>query len=539
MLSPVPARNSATRISRARAAERTAPRLIATIDLGSRALRLAVGEFRQGSEIRRLETLATPISLGLDTFTRGRIRAVTIEAVLRTLKDFLTIIKGYGLRPEDCWVVATTAVRRARNREVFLERVRHGSGLSVHVLEAIEETRLVHQLTRHVIGPRFDHGSTMVLALGAGSLQLVAQEQGEISMAETQPFGLLRLMQRTDGMAPGVALGATRTFLDRVVASMRRVHNVGALDNIVVINSELYELVERLGRVTRSHGVMKLSRSAFARLGALVREASVDRLVDQAGLEQSAATVARIGVEVLDAFSAITPSVRQYLFPRTSMLDSLLLDLRLNAEEDGQRTDQHAPVESAAWAIARKYHVDEEHTENVRKLALQLYDELQVHTTLAGRSRLLLAVAAILHDIGLYVGSEGFERHSEYLVRAAQIVGLSSGEVERVALLARFHRNAAPPPDSPALKHLTPTERVELLKLAAILRVAEGLDADNLQRVDRVTAKITDDAIEFRAQTRSGGRDAFAELQRTFEERSDLCRELFGVEPRLREVLAT
>ena len=145
------------------------PPLIAAIDVGSRALRMSVGEVLADGTTRRLETLQAPVAIGYDTFVRGRIRALTTEAVVRTLSDFVNVVGAYGIKPPEIWTVATTAVRDARNREVFLERVEQQTGLEVHVLDAIEETRLAYQLVRHLLGERFGSGTNMLaIALPAG-----------------------------------------------------------------------------------------------------------------------------------------------------------------------------------------------------------------------------------------------------------------------------------------------------------------------------------------------------------------------------------
>jgi len=67
--------------------------------------------------------------------------------------------------------------------------------------------------------------------------------------------------------------------------------------------------------------------------------------------------------------------------------------------------------EAAAWAIGRRYRIDIDHAAKVRQLALQLFDGIRGYSTLADRSRTLLAVAAILHDIGIFVATTNHEVH--------------------------------------------------------------------------------------------------------------------------------
>ena len=88
--------------SNQRGAVDDAPSLLAVIDVGSRALRMAVGEVARGKPLRRLEVLNVPVAVGIDTFARGSIRAVTTEAVAKTLQDFAQVLAGYRIDPADC-----------------------------------------------------------------------------------------------------------------------------------------------------------------------------------------------------------------------------------------------------------------------------------------------------------------------------------------------------------------------------------------------------------------------------------------------------
>ncbi len=515
------------------------PRLVAAIDLGSQALRMTVGEFIVGRPIRRLETLTAPVAIGLDTFSRGRIRAVTTEAVVRTLGDFLQVIRGYGLEAEDCRTVATTAVRDAGNREVFTERVARATGLQVTVIEAIEEARLLHRYVQHQLGPAFAEGTQLLLALGAGGTHLVIQTKGEIVVAETMSIGLMRLMQ--SGVSEKGALRLVPAFMRKVVGPIGRAHDLPPANVLVVINSELRRLVEGLIRSKQREWGLQVTRKAFKELSKAVRGTSTEDIVEQTRLDHGTAGMARMAFEELRVFADLVGGEPKVVFPDASMLDSVLLEMR--SEIAWRLAGEVDPgpdlVESAAWALGRKYRIDEEHAGKVRELALQLFDGLRRFTTLADRSRLLLAVGAILHDLGVFVAGQDHERHSAYLIRASQIMGLSREEVEKVALLARFHRAELPPTDSVVVSQLSSSSRVELLKLAALLRVADALDADHEQRVDSVSVEMTDEALEVRAETRTGDRESFTTIRRAFKSKSNLCEELFGVEARLTEVLAT
>jgi exopolyphosphatase/guanosine-5'-triphosphate,3'-diphosphate pyrophosphatase len=102
---------------------------------------------------------------------------------------------------------------------------------------------------------------------------------------------------------------------------------------------------------------------------------------------------------------------------------------------------------------------------------------------LAPRDRLLLEVAALLHDIGLFVSLRGHHKHSLYLLQASEIFGLSRDDMQIVGNIARYHRRGLPQKSHPEFMRLDREERVRVLKLAAMLRLANALDAEHEQKV--------------------------------------------------------
>ena len=149
-----------------------------------------------------------------------------------------------------------------------------------------------------------------------------------------------------------------------------------------------------------------------------------------------------------------------------------------------------------------RYHVDEAHARRVARLAIQLFDGLAAEHALKERDRLLLEVAALLHDIGLFVNLRGHHKHSLYLLQAAEIFGLSRDDMQLVGNIARYHRRGLPQKSHPSYSSLSRDERVRVNKLAAFLRLANALDAEHLQKVDEVRIRDEDGGGSSRSRVR-------------------------------------
>ena len=165
-----------------------------------------------------------------------------------------------------------------------------------------------------------------------------------------------------------------------------------------------------------------------------------------------------------------------------SLRAGLLLEMteptgRLSVEDFEQQ------VLESADTLGQRYRVDREHGQQVATLAARLFDELREEHGLGDRERLLLKVAGLLHDIGIYVSLRGHHKHSQYILAESQIFGLSAEETAIVSNLARYHRRGTPQRTHVPYVALDRRDRLVVNKLAAILRIANALDAEHVQKV--------------------------------------------------------
>jgi CHAD domain-containing protein/HD superfamily phosphodiesterase len=122
------------------------------------------------------------------------------------------------------------------------------------------------------------------------------------------------------------------------------------------------------------------------------------------------------------------------------------------------------------------------HSERVAGLALQLYDSLlasgwQPAVDRASARSSLLA-AALLHDVGKSKGEKGHHKTSFDMIRVhGNPLGWKPADLQRAAILARFHRGSLPTRKHKALADLLPDEQKAAIQLTAILRLANALDA--------------------------------------------------------------
>src|SRR6185295_5871163 len=176
---------------------------------------------------------------------------------------------------------------------------------------------------------------------------------------------------------------------------------------------------------------------------------------------------------------------RRLVISEGSLRAGLLLDL---AEPSGPSAteDFERQVLASAETLGHRYRFDRAHGRHVAKLATRLFDATHEAHGLSGRERLLLQVAALLHDVGIYVSLRAHHKHSQYIIASSQIFGLSDEETALVSNVTRYHRRGPPQNSHLPYTALDRQDRLIVNKLAAILRLANALDAEHLQKVKGV-----------------------------------------------------
>ena len=157
-------------------------------------------------------------------------------------------------------------------------------------------------------------------------------------------------------------------------------------------------------------------------------------------------------------------------------------------------------------------------------MAVRLFDQFQGEHGLGSRERLLLEVAALLHDVGIFINLRGHHKHAQYILSVADLFGLTREDMAVIGNVARYHRRAVPQRSHLPYAALDPDTRVVVNKLAALLRVANALDADHLQKVRDVRAVEEDGNWALEVE---GGTDLTME-RLAVSSRSDLFTEVFG-----------
>jgi len=507
---------------------------VGVIDIGSNSLRMVVAQVFPDGRTEVLERALRPVRLGHSTFVTGRLSQDAMNAAITILRDYRQILDGY--RVEVVRAVATSAVREAANRDAFIDRIARAVGLDVSVIEPTEESMLIVSAVRHAVGNHLDlrRHVTLLAEVGGGSTLLTVLRNGEIAASASYSLGSIRI-QEILSLAhepPERAADLMDHRIANAVELAKKSMDLKAARTFLAIGGDARFAAQAVGKKV-SHA--ELSAVGAAELDGLLGECAphaVEELTRTYGLAFAEAETLVPALLIYRALLRATSADRM-MVSQVSMRDGLLLDLPryITGQEDPALTES---IILSAKTMGAKYRYDVKHAEHVADLAARLFDALQKEHRLKRRYRLLLRVAALLHDVGEFVSNRAHHKHTYYLISNTEIFGLRRDELAIVAHVARYHRRSVPKASHLDYMALPREERMLINKLAAVLRVADALDRGHWQQV-------RDFDIERR------GRDLVIYVKGAVEltlerlamiDKGDLFEEMFGVKVRLEEEAA-
>ena len=140
--------------------------------------------------------------------------------------------------------------------------------------------------------------------------------------------------------------------------------------------------------------------------------------------------------------------------------------------------------------FGESYDFEARHARQVAKLALQLFDQLQPLHGMGNTERIWLRAAAMLHDIGKAQDPENHHKLARDIIFAASELPFRREERAIIGLVARYHRGSLPCDDHRHFRDLDADARLYVRELAALLRLADGLDKGHSQYVESVQCSV-------------------------------------------------
>lgn len=502
------------------------PQVQAVIFIGASAISMMVAEAHAGT-VRVLDVLSQPIELGKDVFSGGLIRRETMDRCVAIIQGYNQLLKEYR-GDISVRLLASNVMMGIRYMDMIVNRLLTSCGLRMEVMDDGEMTRLLYLnmkdlLQRH---PELGGKRVLVLHVGPGNTRLLLFDKGRITYYASYRMGAHRT---------GVSIGDTSSFGgEEQESTLIREHIRGVVeqlrhdaeeavpdapDAMVMIGPDFHRIHSPIFR--EDNVTLPMLNNLAHEIASLTPAQRMDRYgEDYASVRALLPAV----ITFLSVAQEFRP--QSLLFPQEEYAGAFLINL-LPTHKDDFALEQE--VIHFSLLLAHRYRVDRAHAQQVRKLAISLFDQLQTLHGLTRHDRLLLKVAAILHEVGAFINPRAHHRHGQYIILNSEIFGLSRKDVEIIGMLARYHRHGAPTIEDHSYAELDQSDRLRMQKLASLLRVADALERAHSHRISHFTTRFNNRRLELIV---SGVHD-FTIENLALRSKADLFTSIFGYDVQL------
>jgi exopolyphosphatase/guanosine-5'-triphosphate,3'-diphosphate pyrophosphatase len=496
--------------------------ILAAVDIGSNSVRLKISRLA-GRRLRTVHEDREVTRLGEWVFRTGYLSPDAMGDTVKVLRRFHRAVQRFGA--EQVRVVATSALRDARNSKAFLEWVRSATGWPVEIISGQQEAQLIH--LGLVSNLRLSSAPALMIDLGGGSCELTISAGGHIRDTVSLPLGAVRL---------------TNEFLRHDPPRKKEVERLRGF-----VSREVGRIAERIA-AAKVRTVIATSGSAAA-LSAACRSLyrTAPDQAPRASLQKLARRLSKLKVEERKKIAGIGPrraeiivagalvyreivercQLRGFRYSELGLRDGLLAEMAAQKDQSARSRRQiESDRRDSTRAALAHYHVDETHAMRVRDFAAQLFRELKPVHRLPAEYGEWLSAAALLYEVGDYVNRNGRHRHAYYIIANSEILGYTPQQRRIIAAIARYLGKSKPAPADPWMKPLSDQDRLYVPRAVSLLRLARALNLGRSDAVRRVRVQLRDAGVRLSVIPRRG-MGADLELWAIEKERS-YFRELFG-----------
>jgi exopolyphosphatase / guanosine-5'-triphosphate,3'-diphosphate pyrophosphatase len=504
---------------------------LAAIDIGTNSFHLIIVRINEEGNFEIIDREKEVIRLGEGS--SGDIKLIKAEAFIRALealKRFKGLADSYNASIR---AVATSAVREAHNGNDFTEQVFEKSGISIEIINGIEEARLIYLGILKAV-PVFDK-KILMIDIGGGSTEFLLGKKGEPIFSISVKVGAVRLTQKffPDFQVNKSRVQECRDWIEgelfQTANHIKKLNFQLSVGSSGTINSVGLMINAFKNKSSLGNGILNNFEFTKGELSEIEEEVlsrkSPEKRKKIPGIDDKRAEIIPAGIIILSTIFKLF-ELDKITISGYALREGIIIDTLQKNHEDLSRPGFENIRKQSINNLAKSFRNDISHSKHVAKLSLQLFDQIRDLHKLDDDCREYLEAAAILHDIGYHISQASHHRHSLYIIRNSELLGFNDNEINIIAHTARYHRKSHPKSGHQEFKALTPTTQGIIKKLAAILRITDSFDRTHRKLITGLEAEVKDKTVEIRVHY-SGKTKPDIELW-NLERRKGLFEEVFN-----------
>ncbi len=456
---------------------------IAAIDIGTNSIHMIVVQVRPDLSFEVVDREKDMVRLGAGGLDGRSLTPSAMAVALQTLTKFRRLADSHKV--DEIVAAATSATREADNGGDFIAEVDRKTGIRIRVISGTEEARLIHLAAGYGV----DVGGTtaVVIDIGGGSVEVTLGTATHLKVGKSFKAGVIRLTERfvksdplSDHDARRLSKHLNREmgpYLDQIAAS--------GFDRVIGTSGTILSL----GALALSDGAAapddlrnrRVGAKAIHKVRKRLVEADIEARLHMAGLDPRRADLSVAGAVLLDTILRRL-GAEDLTLCDLALREGLVLDYIHRNSARIRKVERYPDVRRRSVVeLGERCGYWSEHAHQVARIAVSIFDQTRSVHGLNDRERDWLEYGALLHDVGVHISYERHHRHSYYLIKNGDLRGFDPQEIEVIALLARYHRQATPKKSHEGFGDLPGALRSSVRILSAMVRLAEGLDRSHAQ----------------------------------------------------------
>ena len=507
-------------------------RTFAAIDVGSYELAMKVFEFNGKGNMRQIDCLKHKIDLGTDTYAAGKISYELVDELCQVLREFVRIMKSYKV--ENYRAYGTSAIRETENTAIILDQIEQRTGIRIEVLSNSEQ-RFLHYKSIASRAENFNRiieKGTAIVDIGGGSIQVSLFDKDSLVATQNMKLGVLRLREQLHHL--NVKPVKEEELISEIVNAQLSVFKKlylkdRQIQNIIVVDDYLSAWVKKKS-VEGEDSFSVADVAAYEALMKMLRTKSKAQMASVLGMPDEKAQLLFISAVLMKCAIKVMQAEMIWA-PGVTLCDGIAYDYAQKNRMITSCHDFEQDIIACARNISKRYMGSKRRGDTLEAITLIIYDSMRKIHGLSKRERLLLRIAAFLHDCGKYISMVDLAECSYQIIMATEIIGLSHKEREIIANVVKFNHSEFVYYHELQSKSIDRQAYLVMAKLTAILRVANGLDRSHKEKFTDIRAAVKDNTLTITVDTQE---DITLE-KGLFDNRAAFFEEVFSVRPVIKQ----
>ena len=507
-------------------------RTFAAIDVGSYELAMKIFEFNGKGSMRQIDHIRHRIDLGTDTYATGKISYDRVEELCHVLREFAQIMKSYQVEAYRAY--GTSAIRETTNTAIILDQIEQRTGIRIEVISNSEQ-RFLDYKSIASRGEKFNQvieKGTAIVDIGGGSIQISLFDKDSLVATQNLKLGVLRLRESVNHL--NVKPSMLEEVVDELVNAQMMVFKKlylkdRTIQNIIVVDDYLSAWIKKKDQDSKDASEFA-DVQAYEALMKLIRNKSREEIAEALGIPEESAILLYISAVLMKRIIKVMEAELIWA-PGVTLCDGIAYDFAQKNKMISGCHDFEQDIVACAKNISKRYMGSKRRGETLEAIAMTVYDSMKKVHGLSRRERLLLRLAALLHDCGKYISMVNLAECSYQIIMATEIIGLSHVEREIVANVVKFNHSNFVYFEELGSHTMDREAYLVMAKLTAILRIANGLDRSHKQKFTDIKAALKDNTLVITVDTQE---DITVE-KGLFEHRAAFFEEVFSVRPVIKQ----